>query len=261
MTIRVTAISDVHGAADRIVAVAASCDVLLVLGDLINVLDYRTMDGILVEVFGREPVAEAARLRAEGRPDEARAVIRASVDPSAAADVGVRFVELARAEYERVFAAIPPGAFVTFGNADVPDLLRAAKPDGVHVVDAGTVQIGAWTFGFVGGGVRNRWSVGTPGELPEEEFDAALSRVGRVDVLCTHVPPRLPGYTYDVVARKFEPGSAALLGFVRRHRPRFALFGHVHNPLMDRGTVCATEMVNVGHFQAHGRGFSFDVPD
>jgi Icc-related predicted phosphoesterase len=59
---RVTAISDLHGAVERLDAVAGECDVLLVLGDLINVLDYRSMDGILVEVFGREPVAEAARL-------------------------------------------------------------------------------------------------------------------------------------------------------------------------------------------------------
>ncbi len=261
MAIRVTAISDVHGAADLIPSVAASCDVLLVLGDLINVLDYRTMDGILVDVFGREPVAEAARLRAEGRPDEARAVIRSSVDPSDAAAAGVRFMSLAKAEYERVLASIPDGALVTFGNADVPDLLRGAAPDGVRFVDAGIVEIGAWTFGFVGGGVRTASSVGTPGEVAEEEFEAKLDGLGRVDVVCTHMPPRLPAYTYDVVGRRFEPGSAGLLGFVRRHRPRFALFGHVHNPLMGRGTIGATEMINVGHFQAHGRGYTVDVPD
>jgi Icc-related predicted phosphoesterase len=261
MTVRVTAISDVHGAANLIPAAAASCDVLLVLGDLINVLDYRTMDGILVDVFGREPVAEAARLRAEGRPEEARAVIRSSVDPSSAADVGVRFVELARQEYERVFAAIPPGSMVTFGNADVPDLLLGVKPEAVRFFDAETVQIGAWTFGFAGGGVRMPWSLGTPGEIAEDEFDAKLDRLGRVDVVCTHMPPRLPDYTYDVVGRKFEPGSAGLIAHVRRHEPRFALFGHVHNPLMGRGMIGSTEMINVGHFQAHGRGFAFDVPD
>ena len=34
------------------------------------------MDGILVDIFGREPVAEAASLRAEGKFHEARAAIR-----------------------------------------------------------------------------------------------------------------------------------------------------------------------------------------
>ena len=73
---RVTAISDLHGAVEHLDRVGRECDALLVLGDLINVLDYRTWDGILVEVFGREPVAQAAELRAQGRFDEARAAIR-----------------------------------------------------------------------------------------------------------------------------------------------------------------------------------------
>src|SRR5207244_5381171 len=68
-------------------AVARECDVLLVLGDLINVLDYRTWDGILVEVFGREAVVEAAELRARGRFDDARTAIRRRTqDPAEARD-------------------------------------------------------------------------------------------------------------------------------------------------------------------------------
>src|SRR5437879_3224213 len=89
---RVTAISDLHGAAEHIPTVARGCDALLVLGDLINVLDYRTWGGILVEVFGRESVQEAAELRAQGRFDQARQVIgRRTEDPVAA---WARFVEL-----------------------------------------------------------------------------------------------------------------------------------------------------------------------
>ena len=256
---RVTAISDVHGAADRIAAVAAGCDVLIVLGDLINVLDYRTMDGILVEVFGREPVAEAARLRSEGRFDEARRAFRSRVAPEREAELRVRFLDLARADYERVFATIPAGSYVTFGNVDVPDLLRAVKPDGIRFVDGEAVSIGGWTFGFVGGGVRTPLAI--PGEVSDEEYDAKLERIGAVDVVCTHMPPRLPGYTYDVLARKFEPGSVGSIAYVRRHAPRYALFGHVHNPLVPRGTIGRTDLVNVGHFQAHGQGFTFEVPD
>ena len=75
------------------------------------------------------------------------------------------------------------------------------------------------------------------------------------------MPPRLPWYVYDVVAKRFEPGSVGLLGYVQRHHPRYSLFGHVHQPLVNRGTIGSTEMVNVGHFQATGRGFTIDVPD
>ena len=82
----------------------------------------------------------------------------------------------------------------------------------------------------------------------------------RVDVVCTHMPPRLPWYTYDVVARKFEPGSVGLISYIQEHRPAYALFGHVHQPLMDRGTIGPTKLVNVGHFQADGRGWVYESP-
>jgi Icc-related predicted phosphoesterase len=255
--VRVTAISDVHGAVEHLEAVSRECDVLLVLGDLINVLDYRTMDGILVEVFGREPVAEAARLRAEGRFDEAREAIRRGSGP--VKDFRAQFLDLARRQYQEVFAKLPPHAYVTFGNVDVPDLLRSVAPKRLRFLDGESVQIGGTWFGFVGGGVRT--PLGVPGEVSEDEYDAKLRKIGQVDVVCTHMPPRLPWYTYDVVGRKFEPGSVGLLAYVQEHQPRFALFGHVHQPLVNRGTVGATELVNVGHFRGTGRGFTFDLPD
>ena len=49
-----------------------------------------------------------------------------------------------------------------------------------------------------------------------------------------------------------ERGSAALLAAIRRTRPRFAFFGHVHQPLARRARVGGTECVNVGHFRATG---------
>src|SRR5947208_13784079 len=98
---RVTAISDLHGAAERLRSIGPDTDVLLVLGDLINILDYRTWDGILVEVFGREPVMQAAELRSRGRFDEARSVIReVAGDP---AESRARIAELAGRDYRRVF--------------------------------------------------------------------------------------------------------------------------------------------------------------
>jgi len=255
---RVTAISDLHGAVEHLEAVGERTDVLLVLGDLINVLDYRTWDGILVEVFGRGPVMQAADLRARGRFEDARRLIRERVpDPG---EARARIVELARRDYERVFAAMPTPAYVTFGNVDIPDLLRAMAPEGVRFVDGEAVTLGsATTFGFVGGGVRT--PLGIPGEVPEDEYDAKFERIGPVDVVCTHMPPRIPWYVYDVVARKFEPGSVGLIGYVQRHQPRFALFGHVHNPLVGTGNIGATVLVNVGHFQAHGKGYTLEVPD
>jgi Icc-related predicted phosphoesterase len=86
----------------------------------------------------------------------------------------------------------------------------------------------------------------------EQEFAEAVSALGEVDVVCTHIPPAVPELTYDVVARRPEWGSSALLDAIHRHRPRWSLFGHVHQPLARRARVGKTECVNVGHFKRTG---------
>jgi Icc-related predicted phosphoesterase len=110
------------------------------------------------------------------------------------------------------------------------------------------VEVGGLTFGFAGAGLISPYR--TPNEIPEAEFAAKLDAVGPVDVLCTHIPPAVPELLYDTVARRMETGSQALLEVIRRTQPRYAFFGHVHNPLVRRVRVGRTECVNVGHFRA-----------
>jgi Icc-related predicted phosphoesterase len=247
--VRIHVISDLHGATDRLAEAAVGCDTLLVLGDLINVLDYHTMEGILVDIFGREPVAEAAGLRARGRFAEAREVMRRRSPPDL--EVRERFLELARAQYATVFDALPGSAFVTYGNVDVPDLLRSFERPGVRVVDGEVGELDGERFGIVGGGLRT--PLGIPGEVDEDEYDAKLRSLGPVDVICTHQPPRIPWLVYDVLGKRFEPGSTGLVGYITEHRPRYSYFGHVHQPLVDRMTIGPTRLVNVGHFRETGR--------
>lgn len=250
-------VSDVHGAAGHLRSAARECDVLVVLGDLINVVDYHSMEGILVDIFGREPVAEAASLRSRGRYADARATLRRHAGEEA--DIRGRFAELARGQYQEVLAEVPPGSIVTYGNVDVPDLLRELLPTGVRLVDGEVVELGGQRWGIVGGGVST--PLGIPGEVDDEGWQTKLEAIGPVDVVGTHMPPRIPWFCYDTVARKFEPGSTPLLAYIRDHAPRYALFGHVHQPMAARGTVWQTELVNVGHFRADGRGWTYDVPD
>jgi Icc-related predicted phosphoesterase len=49
--------------------------------------------------------------------------------------------------------------------------------------------------------------------------------------------------------------SPALLDAIRRTQPRYALFGHVHQPLAQRMRIGRTECVNVGHFRRSGEPF------
>jgi Icc-related predicted phosphoesterase len=245
---RIKVISDLHGAVDHLAEAGRECDALLVLGDLINVLDYRTMDGILVEAFGREPVEEAVTLRARGRFEEARRSLRSRVGDGV--EVRERYVELARAEYERVFDSFPDNTYVTYGNVDLPDLLRSFIRPGVRFVDGEVIELGEERFGIVGGGMRT--PINAPGEVDERSYDAKLKAIGPVDVVCTHIPPRIPWFVYDVLGRRFEPGSTGLVSYIQRHRPRWAYFGHVHQPLVGRGKIGPTELVNVGYFRATG---------
>jgi hypothetical protein len=146
-----------------------------------------------------------------------------------------------RRELGRVLAALPPGALLAADDAG--QATRPAPEGARRVGDAEIVSVGAWTFGFANGS------------------GASLERLGPVEVVCTRVPPRLPAYTYDVVGRTFMDGSSGLVGYLRRHAPRFALFGHVRSPLMPRGTIGTTELVNVAHLFAVGTAFDLDVPE
>ena len=117
------------------------------------------------------------------------------------------------------------------------------------------MTIGGLRFGFVGGiplpkGMTPfRGGAWHPHVLTAEDYAAAVEQLGEVDVLCSHAPPGVPELAYDVVSRRSEAPSAALLARIRHDRPRAALFGHVHQPLAARCRVGRTECVNVGHFR------------
>jgi hypothetical protein len=160
--------------------------------------------------------------------------------------------DAARRAHGRVLAALPVGTLTGAGLHRRPELREPSPSSGPRFVDAGSVRIGRWTFGFVGGPAE---------EGLEDGLDAKLERLGPVDVICTPVPPRLPTYTYDVAQRTFLAGSTGLVTYLRRHAPRWALFGHVRSPLMPRGTIGATELVNVAHLRAMGSAFVLDVPE
>lgn len=251
---RVHVVSDVHGNAEALKRAGDGADALLVLGDLIDFVDYHDHGGgILGAVFGAERVSEFAELRRNHRGPELGAYVRslwASLD-----DPRSVVKEAVLEQYSELFAAMTAPTYAIAGNVDEPGLWSEFARSGLHFVDGETVEIGGLAFGFVGGtiagpGARLRrdgpWQ---PYVRPEEEYDAAVAALGPVDVLCTHLPPAVPELVYDVAARRAEHGSAALLRRIEQDRPRWSLFGHVHQPLAPRVRIGHTECVNVGHFK------------
>jgi Icc-related predicted phosphoesterase len=247
---RVHVVSDIHGRSDALAAAADGADALLVLGDLVLFIDYADHGrGIMADLFGPEAVGRYIRLRTARKYDEARAFTR-SLWGSLGETRMERVIEAVRAQYAELFAAIPAPAYLTYGNVDVPRLWPEFARDGHQVLDGQTVRIGERTFGFVGGGLPS--PMRTPNEVPEETYAEKVAAVGKVDVLCCHIPPAIPELCYDVVARRFETGSSAVLDAIGETSPRMVLFGHVHQPLQQRMRLGRTECVNVGHFRATG---------
>jgi Icc-related predicted phosphoesterase len=247
---RVHVVSDVHGRADALAVAAEGADALFCLGDLLLFVDYADhTKGIFPDLFGAAAAERFIALRTAKRFDEAREMsgrLWAGLDGDPAAHVEAA----AGRQYAELFAALPSPSYITYGNVDIPRMWAPHLRPGHHVLDGERVELGGWTFGFIGGGLRTVYR--TPNEISDEVYAAKVAAVGEVDVLCTHIPPAVPDLLYDTVARRMERGSEALLDAVRATQPRYVLFGHVHQPLASRVTLGRTECVNVGHFRATG---------
>jgi len=246
-------VSDVHDAFEALEAVASSGETLLVLGDLVNLIDYRTLEGILPDVVGRDVVAALASLRQANQAGLARDMWVERV-ASLGIDVGSHVATRMERQYRRMHGVLDGiDAYVTFGNADDPGLLADNVPASARFVDGEVVVIEGWSVGFAGGGIPK---VGSSGEVSHDDMRRKLSDLGPVDVLCTHVPPDLTMLAEDVISGSSK-ASGPVLDYIDEHQPRFHFFGDVHQPRavsMVRGaTVCR----NVGYFRATGRAWEF----
>jgi Icc-related predicted phosphoesterase len=252
--VRVHVVSDVHASVDALSRAGDGADALVVLGDLVCFIDYADhRAGIMGELFGPEAVGTLIELRTAQRFDAAREW-SGRLWSQVGGDRGAVIEAAVRRQYAAMFAVLPTPTYMTYGNVDLPRLWPEFARDGVRVLDGETVRIGGRRFGFVGGGLRSPYH--TPYEIDDDTYAAKVAGIGAVDVLCAHIPPDLPDLLYDVTARRFERGSAALLDCIRRTQPATALFGHVHQPLHARRRVGRTECVNVGYFRGSGRPYA-----
>jgi Icc-related predicted phosphoesterase len=250
---RVHVVSDVHGRADALASAGHGADALICLGDLLLFLDYADYgQGIFADLFGAEATRVYVELRTAGRFDEARELSARLLAQRGQSPASLFEAAMAR-QYADLFRALPEPAYLTYGNVDVPRMWQTYAKPGHHILDGKTVDLDGWRFGFVGGGLKSAYR--TPYEVTEDEYRAKLEAVGEVDVLCTHIPPAIPELLYDTVSRRLEKGSVALLDTIKATRPRYSVFGHVHQPLARRTRIGVTECLNVGHFRATGAPF------
>lgn len=249
-------VSDVHGEFEALSQLARSGETLLILGDLINLLDYRTREGIITDVLGPGFGAEVAGHRASGDYDAMRRAWKSMVGArreEVRAAIEIRVQE----EYEKCRQALSVArGFVTYGNVDTPRLLRSSLPPGMRFMDGEWADVEGWRVGFVGGGVST--PVGAAGEVSDEEMEAKLAALGPVEVLCSHLPPAVDPLRTDVITGRNERSSQPILDYLRRHRPRLHFFGDVHQPQATTWRVGPTICRNVGYFRATRRAVKLE---
>ena len=244
-------ISDVHFALEALRRVVALGAPTLILGDLVNLTDYRTGEGAVADVLGLDFARASASARATGdyqgmrnlwsdsaagRFDEVRAEIGAAID----------------GQYREVALALEGGSgYVIHGNVDRPGSLRASLPAGFEYVHGQVIDLEGLRFGFVGGGAPT--PLQAEGEISDDEMTVLLEQIGPVDVLCTHVPAAIHALRTDVITGRAERGSVPILTYLLREKPRLHLFGDVHQPQATTWRLGPTVCRNVGYFRATGR--------
>lgn len=249
-------VSDVHGEFEGLARLAATGETLLILGDLINLLDYRTGEGIIADVMGDDFGRQVADRRGDSDYGGMRALWTEQVGSRSDA-VRLAMAEGVANQYAECRRALDGAkGYATFGNVDRPEMLRDSLPEGMAFVDGDVVEIEGLTFGFVGGGIAT--PVGAAGEVSDSEMEAKLARIGPVDVLCSHLPPGIDALHRDVITGRLERSSQPILDYLHRHRPLFHFFGDVHQPQATTWRVGPTRCRNVGYFRATRRAVRFD---
>lgn len=244
-------VSDVHAAFAELARVASLGEPLLVLGDLLNFVDYRTGAGIAADVYGHEHALEFIHNRRTGDWEANRRLWRRTM-AGRAEELAARTRQEVLRQYASAGTALAGAeAYVIFGNVDWPDEMKASLPGTARFVDGQVVEIEGYSVGFAGGGVPT--PAKARGEVSYESMAAKLETLGEVDILCTHVPPSVGPLHRDVITGAKERSSPVVLDYLLRYRPRYHYFGDIHQPQAQSWRVGRTVCRNVGYFRATAR--------
>lgn len=249
-------VSDVHDSPDALRRLVAVGDEIAILGDLVNLTDYRTGVGAVAEVLGPEFAARTSAARAKGDYPRMRSLWTEEAEVSGD-DLRQKITTELTGQYEKAADALAGGrGLVIHGNVDRPEIMLAALPERFRYVHGEVVERDGLRIGFVGGGVET--PLGFSSEVSDEAMGEILARLGYVDILCTHVPPAVPPLRTDVITGRQERGSDPVRDYILETQPLFHLFGDVHQPQASAWRVGRTRCLNAGYFRATGRFLRLD---
>jgi Icc-related predicted phosphoesterase len=249
--VQISVVSDIHGNLDGLAQVADSAKFLIVLGDLLDYVDYQDASaGILGEIFGADAVETFIQLRTAGDfvslHQYDQDLWRSLADPV------VTLEEVVCAQYARAIDLLGTQTLLTLGNVDMERVWSRLAPDHLRCLDGESVVVDGLRFGFVAGGAVKSPPTGSPWQSFDRDPDsyrAAIARIGAFDVLCSHVPPDIHDLRYDTKAQRREMYGPGLLEAIDQNQPPLATFGHIHHPISADLMRGRTRCVNVGYFK------------
>lgn len=249
-------VSDIHDSPDALQRLVAIGEEVVILGDLVNLTDYRTGRGAIADVLGFDFAAQTSAARAKGNYGEMRDLWSEQA-ASSSEDLRSLIGDRLGDQYRSAGEALADGrGLVIHGNVDRPGRLREVLPHTFDYVHGQVVERDGLRFGFVGGGVTT--ALQADGEISDEEMKEILESLGRVDVLCTHVPPAVGPLRRDVVTGREERGSDPIHRYLIETQPLFHFFGDVHQPQATTWRLGQTRCMNAGYFRATGRYLRLD---
>ena len=241
-------ISDVHYQLDYLSTLPKDKGPVVILGDLINWIDYRNGEGIAKEVFGSDNVHKLIDLRKQHKFDERKDLWKNlySIDPEI---IMKKMKEAIENQYHEVFKILKSyEVWFIPGNVDDVDIMNSYTASSINNVDGLLIEQEGIKFGFAGGGVPT--PINARGEISESEFSKKLSNLNQAEIICTHAPPYVNELMTDVITNKIEQGWKSLLDFIKINHPKYSLFGDVHQPKASTWKVNNTTCINIGYFRA-----------
>lgn len=249
-------VSDIHGAFAPLRRLVATGETTVVLGDLANLTDYRNGAGVVADVLGVDFARRSARARALGDFEAMRSLWMDRVGDRIE-EVRDEIGKAIEHQYQQAAEALAGGTgLVIHGNVDRPSLLKGTLPPDFTYVHGESREVEGVMLGLVGGGMET--PVRAEGEVSDEEMTTLLEQLGPVEVLCSHVPPAVGPLRRDVITGREERGSEPIKRYILKHRPRFHLFGDVHQPQATTWRIGSTTCVNASYFRATGRFLRLD---
>ena len=241
-------VSDVHYQVEYLSSLPQNKGPIVVLGDLINWIDYRDGQGIAMDVFGKDNVKKLINLRKEHKFGERKTLWKElyKADPE---QIAKKMQSAIHKQYEDVFNVLKKyEVWFIPGNVDDVDIMNSYLSSSVKNVDGLVVEYENKKIGFAGGGVPT--PINARGEIDEETFSKKLYNLKDSNIICTHAPPLIPELVTDVVTNKIEQGWKSLKDFIESNQPEYSLFGDVHQPQASHWKISSTICINVGYFRA-----------